>query len=103
MGASRAQHIRWVVHDDGVIELDFRLGRRGGELMQRALDAACAELDRRQGPVAGGSNASTPEAALRRADAFQLLITRAIEVWFSPRVLAQFWSEGPARREDEDE
>jgi len=95
MDTSRAQHIRWLVRDDGVIEFDMHLNRRGYEILQRALDAACAELDRQLGPVAGGLSASTPEAARRRTDAFQVLIRRAGEVWLDPEVLARFWS-GPA-------
>lgn len=101
MGRSEESYLRWRVCGDGMVELDGHLDRRTGEVVQRALDAACAELDRRHGPVPGGWNAATPEAARRRADGFALMIDRAMEVGFDAEFVAQFLAERDARHGEE--
>ena len=101
MATSEEWYLRWRVCDDGMVELDGHLDQRTGEVVQRALAAACAELDRRHGPVPGGWNAATPEAARRRADGFALIIDRAMEVGFDSEFVAQFLAERDARRREE--
>ena len=101
MATSEEWYLRWRVCDDGMVELDGHLDQRRGEVVQRALEAACAELDRRHGPVPGGWNAATPEAARRRADGFALVIDRAMEVGFDCEFVAQFLAERDAPRREE--
>lgn len=100
MRTSEERYLRWRVRDDGMVEVDGHVDRRTGEIIQRALDAACAELDRRHGPVPGGWNAATPEAARRRADGFALVIKRAMEAGFDSEFVAQVLAERDARRRD---
>lgn len=100
MKDSPERYVRLFLRDDGMVGLDSRLDGKGGEVVKRALDAACAELDRRLGPVPGGSDAATPEAARRRADALALVVHRALEVGFDPGIVARFRSDRAEERED---